>query len=84
MKTTLRERRYAQAHFHEVHHTTLDPEGPGVVRIHLVPPVLKDGEVGASVAILNGLPFIITVLQATNVQRNIQGVQCCQAILYPS
>ena len=58
MKTTLRERRYAQAHFHEVHHTTLDPEGPGVVRIHLVPPVLKDGEVGASVAILNGQDVI--------------------------
>ncbi len=54
MKATKRELAYAAAHFGEVHHTTLDPEGPGVVRIHLVPPVVKDGKVGASIAILNG------------------------------
>ncbi len=54
MKASKRELAYAAAHFGEVHHTTLDPEGPGVVRIHLVPPLVSGGEIGASVAILNG------------------------------
>ena len=54
MKQSKRVRRYAEQHFTEVHHTTLNPEGPGVVRIHLVPPEISDGEIGASVAILNG------------------------------
>lgn len=58
MKTTKRERAYAVEHFNEVHHTTLNPEGPGVVRIHLIPPVLQDGEVGASCAIINGQDVI--------------------------
>ncbi len=54
MKATKRELRYASEHYGEVHHTTLNPDGPGVVRIHLVPPVVENGEIGASVAILNG------------------------------
>jgi len=58
MKASKRELAYAAAHFGEVHHTTLNPEGPGVVRIHLVPPVVRDGEIGASVAILNGQDVI--------------------------
>lgn len=58
MKTTKREREYALAHFNEVHHTTLNPEGPGVVRIHLVPPKITNGEVAASVAIINGQDVI--------------------------
>ena len=58
MKTTKREWKYAIENFNEVHHTTLNPEGPGVVRIHLVPPVLQDGEVGASCAIINGQDII--------------------------
>ena len=58
MRASKRELTYADANFHEVHHTTLNPEGPGVVRIHLVPPVVKDGEIGASVAILNGQDVI--------------------------
>ena len=58
MKTTKREREYALTHFQEVHHTTLNPEGPGVVRIHLVPPLIRDGEVGASVAVINGQDVI--------------------------
>lgn len=57
-ETTKRELNYAREHFGEVYHTTLNPEGPGVVRIHLVPPVVKDGEVGASVAIINGQDII--------------------------
>ena len=54
MKASKRELEYAAQHFGGVHHTTLNPEGPGVVRIHLIPPLIKDGEIGASVAILNG------------------------------
>ena len=58
MKATKRELAYAAKNFGEVHHTTLDPEGPGVVRIHLVPPVVRDGQIGASIAILNGQDVI--------------------------
>ena len=55
-----RVRRYAQENFNEVYHCTLNPEGPGVVRIYLVPPVMENGEadVGASVAIINGQDVI--------------------------
>ncbi|MBQ9459527.1 MAG: radical SAM protein [Oscillospiraceae bacterium] len=58
MKASKRELAYAASHFNEVHHTTLDPEGPGVVRIHLVPPKVENRELGASVAILNGQDVI--------------------------
>ena len=56
-----RVRRYAEQNFNEVYHCTLNPDGPGVVRIHLVPPVVQEGEgadVGASVAIINGQDVI--------------------------
>ena len=58
MKASKRELRYAAGHFGEVHHTTLNPEGPGVVRIHLVPPVVRGDEIGASAAILNGQDIV--------------------------
>ncbi|MBR6477993.1 MAG: radical SAM protein, partial [Lachnospiraceae bacterium] len=58
MNTTKRELAYATEHFQEVHHTTLNPEGPGVVRIHLVPPKIINGEVESSVAIINGQDVI--------------------------
>ena len=35
---TFRERRYRWAHLDCVRHITLDPKGPGVVRIHMIPP----------------------------------------------
>ena len=54
MKTPKRVIKYAKENFNEVMHTTLDPEGPGVVRIHLVPPKYSDDEVPGSVAIING------------------------------
>lgn len=54
MKTPKRVIKYAKENFNEVMHTTLDPEGPGVVRIHLVPPKYSDDEVLGSVAIING------------------------------
>ena len=53
-----RVRAYAREHFNEVYHCTLNPEGPGAVRIHLVPPAVSDEGVGASVAIINGQDVI--------------------------
>lgn len=49
---------YAKTNLQEVLHTTLNPDGPGVVRIHLVPPQIVDNEVNASVAIINGQDVI--------------------------
>ena len=54
-----RVKEYALRNFNEVYHCTLNPDGPGVVRIFLVPPVVEEGEdVGASVAIINGQDVI--------------------------
>ena len=47
-----------QKNFDEVMHTTLNPEGPGAVRIHLIPPKEEEGEVQPSVAIINGQDVI--------------------------
>lgn len=54
-----RVRKYALENFGEVMHTTLNPEGPGVVRIHLIPPVVDElGKIGESVAIINGQDIV--------------------------
>ena len=60
MKPEERVIRYAQQNFNEVYHCTLNPDGPGVVRIFLVPPVVEDvdEDVGSSVAIINGQDVI--------------------------
>ena len=58
MKATKRELKYAAEHFNEVHHTTINPEGPGVVRIHLVPPVTTGRDIEHSVAIINGQDIV--------------------------
>lgn len=47
-------RTYMETEFSEIRHTTLNPNGPGSVRIHLVPPKEIDGFMGPSVAIING------------------------------
>ena len=41
-KMTFLERRYRRKHLDCVRHTTLDPKGPGVVRLHLIPPRSED------------------------------------------
>ncbi|MBR6307526.1 MAG: radical SAM protein [Lachnospiraceae bacterium] len=51
-------KKYMQENFTEVVHTTLNPEGPGVVRIHLIPPKFEEGKVAPSVAIINGQDII--------------------------
>ena len=58
MKSRKKELEYARTHFNEVHHTTLNPEGPGVVRIHLVPPKIENNLIGPSVVIINGQDII--------------------------
>ena len=58
MKISKRILNYAKENFNEVKHTTLNPDGPGVVRIHLVPPLITDEEIGPSVAIINGQDIV--------------------------
>ena len=58
MSVKKRELAYAKENFGGVMHTTLNPEGPGVVRIHLIPPVIENDVIGSSVAILNGQDII--------------------------
>ena len=49
---------FMENEFSEVLHTTLNPQGPGSVRIHLVPPKQVDGYMNPSVAIINGADII--------------------------
>ncbi len=56
--STKREIKYARENFGGVLHTTMNPEGPGVVRIHMIPPKFTDTELGSSVAIINGQDII--------------------------
>lgn len=58
MKANRRELAFAEKYFNEVRHTTLNPEGPGAVRIHLIPPRTEPGELYASIAIINGMDLI--------------------------
>ena len=58
MKLSKRIVKYAKENYGEVKHTTLNPEGPGVVRIHLVPPKVTDDNIGPSIAIINGQDII--------------------------
>ena len=54
MFTRRRELAYAKENFNEVFHTTLNPGGPGVVRIHLIPPKVEGKQLSSSVVIING------------------------------
>lgn len=58
MRISKRILKYAKENFNEVKHTTLNPEGPGVVRIHLIPPKIEGNDIGPSVAIINGQDII--------------------------
>ncbi|MCR5432506.1 MAG: radical SAM protein [Lachnospiraceae bacterium] len=50
--------KYMRENFREVSHTTVNPEGPGVVRIHLIPPKVGNGRPDSSIAIINGQDII--------------------------
>lgn len=58
MKATKRMLKYAEENFGEMLHTTLNPDGPGVVRIHMIPPKIMNDRIAASVAIINGQDVI--------------------------
>ncbi|MCQ2427251.1 MAG: radical SAM protein [Clostridia bacterium] len=58
MKLNKKLRKYMSERFSQVTHTTLNPAGPGSVRIHLVPPDTADGNIHPSVAIINGSDII--------------------------
>lgn len=38
MRITRREKKFWEQHLSCVRHITLDPKGPGVVRLHMIPP----------------------------------------------
>ncbi len=57
-KTVRRIRAYMDSTFHEVLHTTLNPDGPGVIRIHLIPPKAEENALNPSVAIVNGTDIV--------------------------
>ncbi|MBQ2062363.1 MAG: radical SAM protein [Oscillospiraceae bacterium] len=56
-KMTLRERRYRRAHLDCVRHITLDPRGPGVVRMHMIPPG-SDDPADPFLLLLNGAKLV--------------------------
>ena len=58
MKNPKRVVSYIKENLCEVKHTTLNPEGPGVVRIHMVPPKYDGPEPAGSVVILNGQDIV--------------------------
>ena len=54
---TRREARYAKEHLRCVRHITLDPRGPGVVRIHMLPP-REDSPGAPFLLLLNGAQLV--------------------------
>ncbi len=58
MRPSRKEYKYALNNFNGVLHTTLNPEGPGVVRIFLLPPTFTREDIAPSVAIINGQDII--------------------------
>lgn len=49
---------YMDTVFDEVLHTTLNPDGPGAVRIHLIPPKKQENMLNPSIAIVNGSDIV--------------------------
>lgn len=49
---------YMNQEFTEIRHTTLNPAGPGCIRMHLIPPMLDSEELNQSVVIVNGTDII--------------------------
>ena len=57
-KTVKQINAYMASSFNEVLHTTLNPNGPGAIRIHLIPPKPEEGAFNPSVAIINGTDIV--------------------------
>ena len=51
-------REYMDQVFSEVLHTTLNPNGPGAIRIHLIPPKKEENALNPSIAIINGTDIV--------------------------
>lgn len=49
---------YMDTVFDKVLHTTLNPNGPGAIRIHLIPPKKQENELNPSIAIINGSDIV--------------------------
>ena len=56
--TIKRLKHYMATELSEVKHTTLNPDGPGAIRIHLVPPREENEYFTPSVAIINGTDIV--------------------------
>ncbi len=57
-KTVRNLKNYMDFAFREVLHTTLNPDGPGVIRIHLIPPKAEENTFNPSIAIINGTDIV--------------------------
>lgn len=57
-KTVRNLKAYMDNSFREVLHTTLNPNGPGVIRIHLIPPKTEEEVFNPSIAIINGTDIL--------------------------
>ena len=57
-KTVKRINAYMDSVFNEVLHTTLNPDGPGAIRIHLIPPKREENALNPSIAIINGSDIV--------------------------
>ena len=49
---------YMDETFNEVLHTTLNPNGPGVIRLHLIPPKKEESALNPSAVIVNGTDIV--------------------------
>lgn len=65
-KMTWLERRYRRSRLDYVRHITIDPRGPGVVRIHMIPPRTEDP----------ADPFLLLLNGAQLVPLNLSWASC--------
>lgn len=68
---------YMDTVFDEVLHTTLNPDGPGAIRIHLIPPKRQENALNPSIAIINGsdvvpVSFVWAVILAEMIRETNQ------------
>ena len=57
-KTVRNLKAYMDSSFNEVLHTTLNPDGPGAIRVHLIPPKTEENVFNPSIAIINGTDIL--------------------------
>ena len=49
---------YMKENFDQVLHTTLNPDGPGAIRIHLIPPKNEEDTLNPSIVLINGTDIL--------------------------